>query len=93
MGKTYRDRSSTKNTSPESLVSAYVGKNLEKIGTRLPEKSSYNYNFYKLPNGTTVLLQNDDEGFNQVAVEMTNGTLKWVGAQYDGGEFMLGSFW
>jgi len=93
MGKTYKDRSSTQNTSPESLVSAYVGKDLEKIGTHLPEKSTYNYNFYRLPNGTIVLLENNDEGFNQVAVEMTNGTLAWVGAQYDDGEFMLGSFW
>lgn len=93
MGKTYKDRSSTQITSPESFVSAYVGKNLVKIGTHLPEKSSYNYNFYKLPNGTVVLLQNDDEGFNQVAVERTNGALEWVGAQYDGGEFMIGSFW
>lgn len=93
MENTYEDRSSAQNTSPESLVSAYVGKDLEKIGTHLPEKSSYNHNFYKLPNETVVLLQNDDEGFNQVAVEMKNGMLKWVGAQYDNGKFMLGSFY
>ena len=80
-------------TSPESLVACYRGQDLEKIGTHLSDRSSYNYNFYKLPNGAIVLLNNDDEGFNQVYVELPDGKLENVGAQYDNDGFMIGSFW
>ena len=80
--------------SPESLVSDYEGQDLTEIGVHLPNESSYNYNFYRLPNGTVVLLQNDDDGFNQVSVKTTNGELKYVGAQYDqDGRFMIGEFY
>lgn len=93
MKRSFKEHQETRQQNAESLIACYVGKDLEKVGTHLPDKSSYNHNFYRMPNGTTVLLRNDDEGFNQVAVEMPNGELSWVGAQYDNGEFMLGSFW
>ena len=80
-----------KNTA-ECLVSCYSGQNLAKIGTHLAEKSSYNYNFYQLPNGATVLLESDDEGFNKVSVECPTDNLICVGAQYSDGPFMLGNF-
>ena len=83
-----------KDVSLESLVSGYEGRDLTEIGVHLPNMSSYNHNYYKLPNGTVVLLQNDDDGFNQVSVKMPNGELKYVGAQYDhDGRFMVGEFY
>lgn len=82
-----------KSVTPESYVSCYKDMDLTKIGIYLPSESSYNYNFYRLPNGTIVLLQNDDDGFNRVLVKMPSGELEYVGAQYDNDKFMLGDFY
>jgi hypothetical protein len=37
------------------LLKEYEGKNLEEVGNRLADKSSYNHNYYILPNGLEVL--------------------------------------
>lgn len=74
-----------------NLVREYEGKDIEKVGTHLPDKSSYNYNFYRLPNGTEVLMDNDDDGYNMVFV-CDGGNNIYVGAQYDDGELMIGDF-
>jgi hypothetical protein len=37
------------------LLKEYEGKNLEEVGNRLADKSSYNHNYYMLPNGLEVL--------------------------------------
>ena len=37
------------------LLKEYEGKNLEEVGNRLADKSSYNHNYYMLPNGLKVL--------------------------------------
>lgn len=93
MVRSYEETQKMLKKSAELLVSCYVGQNLYDIGTHMKEKSSYNHNFYKLPNGTTVLLENDDDGFNQVAVEWANGELTWIGAQYDDEGLMIGEYY
>ena len=92
MYRTNEELASLLKHTAELIVSCYVGQNLYKIGTHLAEKSSYNYNFYQLPNGATVLLESDDEGFNKVSVECPKDNLICVGAQYSDGPFMLGNF-
>ena len=37
------------------LLKEYEGKNLEEVGEHLVDKSSYNHNYYMLPNGLEVL--------------------------------------
>jgi hypothetical protein len=37
------------------LLKEYEGKNLKEVGNRLADKSSYNHNYYMLPNGLEVL--------------------------------------
>ena len=80
----------------EELVRPYVGKVIEEIGTHIPDKSVYNYNFYRLPNGTVVLLQSNDDCFSEVAVvagDIEGGNKIWVGGQQDDGYgLMLGEF-
>jgi len=75
-----------------NLVREYAGQDLEKIGTYLPDESSYNHNSYRLPNGTVVVMHNDDDGFNLISVVTGDGQEVYVGAQYDDGEFMIGVF-
>ena len=75
----------------EELVRPYVGNDLYKIGTEILDKSVYNHNFVRLPNGTEVLLQNDDEGFNDVAV-VDGDALIYVGGQWDNRGLELGEF-
>lgn len=80
----------------EELVRPYVGKTIEEIGIHISDKSVYNYNFYRLPNGTVVLLESNDDGFSQVAVvdgDIDNGNKIWVGGQQDDDYgLMLGEF-
>lgn len=80
----------------EELVRPYVGKVIEEIGTHISDKSVYNYNFYRLPNGAVVLLENNDDGFSQAAVvdgDIDNGNKIWVGGQQDDDYgLMLGEF-
>lgn len=79
------------NVSPESLVREYEGEDLEKIGKNLPDISTYNYNFYRLPNGAVILMVSDDDNCSDVYV--VKGSNKFlVGLQYDNGEFMIGNF-
>lgn len=42
------------------LLKEYEGKNLEEVGNRLTDKSSYNHNYYMLPNGLEVLESFDE---------------------------------
>jgi len=76
---------------PESLVREYEGEDLEKIGKHLSEISSYNYNFYRLPNGTIILMISDDDNCSDVFV-MDGPKQSRVGIQYDGGVFEIGDF-
>ena len=79
------------NDNPEALVLEYEGENLDKIGEHLPDISSYNHNFYRLPNGTMILMDSNDDNCSDVYV--VKGSNKFlVGLQYDNGEFMIGNF-
>lgn len=42
------------------LLKEYEGKNLEEVGNRLVDKSSYDHNYYMLPNGLEVLEEFDE---------------------------------
>ena len=42
------------------LLKEYEGKKLEEVGNRLSDKSSYNHNYYMLPNGLEVLEEFDE---------------------------------
>lgn len=42
------------------LLKEYEGKNLEEVGNRLADKSSYNHNYYMLPNRLEVLESFDE---------------------------------
>ena len=79
------------NVNPESLVREYEGEDLEKIGKHLPDISTYNYNFYRLPNGTIILMVGDDDNCSDVYVVKDSNKFL-VGLQYDNGEFMIGNF-
>ena len=79
------------NVNPESLVREYEGEDLEKIGKHLPDISTYNYNFYRLPNGTVILMVSDDDNCSDVFVVKDSNKFL-VGLQYDNGEFMIGNF-
>lgn len=78
---------------PEDLVREYEGEDLYSIGTHVPEKSFYNHNYYRLPNGTLVLLKNDDFDWNDVFVVDGEGKEHLVGGQQDEHpNFMIGRF-
>ena len=78
---------------PEDLVREYEGEDLYSIGTHVPEKSFYNHNYYRLPNGTLVLLKNDDFDWNDVFVVDEEGREHLVGGQQDEHpNFMIGRF-
>ena len=47
-------------TKATELLKEYEGKNLEEVGNRLTDKSSYNHNYYMLPNGLEVLEEFDE---------------------------------
>ncbi len=79
------------NVNPESLVREYEGEDLEKIGEHLPDISTYNHNFYRLPNGTIILMVGDDDNCSDVFV-IKDSNKFLVGLQYDNGEFIIGDF-
>ena len=76
----------------EQMVREFIGKDLEAIGIHIPEKSTYNHNYFRLPNGTVVLMVNDDDGYNQVFVVSGEKEVN-VGEQWDGGAFSVGDFY
>ncbi len=73
------------------LVRDYEGKDLTKVGEHLPDISSYNYNFYHLPNDIIILMISDDDNCSDVFV-VSGDRQTPVGIQYDGGNFMIGDF-
>ena len=77
---------------PEDRVREYEGQDLYAIGSPIPEKSFYNHNYYKLPNGTIVFLKNDDFDWNDVFVVDDDGKEHLVGGQYDDKGFEIGQF-
>lgn len=84
-------------TEAQDLLRPYLGQDLYNIGTLIEDKSSYCYNFYRLPNGTIVLLDSNDDSFSDVAVidgDIDTGTRIYVGGQQDFPSygFMLGNF-
>lgn len=50
------------------IMNEYEGQEIEKIGTHLPKKSTYNHNYYRMPNDTEVLVICDDNGYYEVYV-------------------------
>ena len=47
-------------TKATELLKEYEGKNLEEVGNHLTDKSSYNHNYYMLPNWLEVLEDFDE---------------------------------
>lgn len=73
------------------LVRPYVGQKIEDVGTLLPEISSYNHNYYMLPNKTTVLVESDDDGFAYVSVIDDSSLEHLVGYEEWGYGFEIGN--
>ena len=73
------------------LVRDYEGEDLTKVGEHLPDISSYNYNFYRLPNDIIILMISDDDNCSDVFVVDGDRQVP-VGIQYDGDNFMIGDF-
>ena len=75
----------------KSRIREYEGQDLTKVGAHISKISSYNYNFYHLPNDAIVLLISDDDNCSDVF--LVDGQKQFlVGIQYDNDGFMVGDF-
>lgn len=72
------------------LLREYEGKNLEEVGKRLADKSSYNNNYYMLPNGLEVVEKFDEFYEMGDIFGLIDGQAILIGHTYDDNIIHLG---
>jgi hypothetical protein len=72
------------------LLREYEGKNLEEVGKHLADKSSYNHNYYMLPNGLEVVEKFDEFYEMGDIFGLIDGQAILIGHTYDDNIIHLG---
>lgn len=72
------------------LLREYEGKNLEEVGKALADKSSYNNNYYMLPNGLEVVEKFDEFYEMGDIFGLIDGQAILIGHTYDDNIIHLG---